>query len=94
MGRGVVSVLIQTSHPAPLRKALELMRRIVMLLTVALVMGAMMVLAGPASAQGGCQDFGLFVAEGAHLPGAHSGVAEFAPNVDDLISSLKGAAGC
>ena len=42
MGRGAVSVLIQTSHPAPLRKALELRGRIDMLLTVALVMGAMM----------------------------------------------------
>ena len=66
------------------------MRRTLMLVTVALVLAAMLVLAGPASAQAGCQDFGLFVAEGA----PHSGVAAFAPEVKDLVFSLKEMAGC
>jgi hypothetical protein len=41
------------------------MRRLVMLLTVVLVMAAMVIFAGPASAQGGCQAFGHSVAEDA-----------------------------
>jgi hypothetical protein len=65
-----------------------MMRRFMLLVTVVLLMAAMMlVLAGPASAQAGCQGFGQFVAEGA----PHSGVAAFAPNVDDLIFDLKAA---
>ena len=41
------------------------MRRLMMLATVALVMVAMMMFAGTASAQGGCQAFGHSVAEDA-----------------------------
>lgn len=41
------------------------MRRLMMLCAVVLVMTAMVVLAGPASAQGGCQAFGHSVAEDA-----------------------------
>ena len=62
------------------------MKRIVLMVTVALVMAAMLVLAGPASAQAGCQGFGQgYVAQ--ETP--HSGVVMFAPNVDDAIFSLK-----
>jgi hypothetical protein len=42
-----------------------MMRRIMMLVTVALVMAAMMVFTGSAFAQGGCQEFGLHVADSA-----------------------------
>ncbi len=66
------------------------MRRLIMLVTVVLLMAAMLVLAGPASAQAGCQNFGKFIA--ANAP--HSGVAAFAPNVDDVIFSLKEMANC
>lgn len=45
------------------------MRRIITLVTVALVMALMVVFAGPASAQGGCKAFG-------------QGIAEFAPHKD------------
>ena len=38
------------------------MRRFIMLVTVALVMAAMLVLASPASAQGGCKELGNAVA--------------------------------
>ena len=41
------------------------MKRIVLMVTVALVMAAMMMFAGAASAQGGCQDFGHSVADDA-----------------------------
>ena len=63
------------------------MRRLIMLVTVVLLMAAMLVLAGPASAQAGCQGFGQFVAATA----PHSGVAAFAPAVNDVIFSLKAA---
>ena len=39
------------------------MRRLMMLTTVVLVMAAMLMFAGPVSAQGGCQAFGHSVAE-------------------------------
>jgi hypothetical protein len=38
------------------------MRRILLMLTVAAVMAAMLVFAGPASAQGGCKAFGQNIA--------------------------------
>ncbi len=57
------------------------MRRIMLLVTVVLVMAAMMVLAGPASAQAGCQNFGLFIA--ANAP--HSGAPEVAPLNDEIV---------
>ena len=41
------------------------MRRLMMLSTVVLVMAAMVMFAGPASAQGGCQAFGHSVDEDA-----------------------------
>ncbi len=64
------------------------MRRLIMLVTVVLLMAAMLMFAGPASAQAGCQGFGQFVATGA----PHSDVAMVPPtNVDDLVFSLKEA---
>jgi len=41
------------------------MRRIALMLAVSLVMVAMLVFAGPASAQGGCKEFGQHVSESA-----------------------------
>jgi hypothetical protein len=38
------------------------MRRIITILTVAAVLAAMLVVAGPASAQGGCKEFGAATA--------------------------------
>ena len=38
------------------------MRRIITMLTVAALLAAMLAVAGPASAQGGCQDFGTTLA--------------------------------
>jgi hypothetical protein len=60
------------------------MRRLIVLITVVLLMAAMLVFAGPASAQAGCQDFGLFAA--ANAP--HSGAPALAP-VNDEIFFLK-----
>lgn len=51
------------------------MRRFMVLVTMVLVMAAMLVLAGPASAQAGCQDFGLFIAAMAPHGEAASGAA-------------------
>jgi hypothetical protein len=57
------------------------MKRLMMLVTVVVLMAAMMVFAGPAFAQAGCQDFGLFAA--ANAP--HSGAPAFAPLNDDVF---------
>jgi hypothetical protein len=43
------------------------MRRLMMLTTVVLVMAAMVMFAGPASAQGGCQAFGDSIADDAKV---------------------------
>ena len=63
------------------------MRRFMVLVTVVLLMAAMLVFAGPASAQAGCQDFGLFAA--ANAP--HSGAPAFAP-LNDEVFFLKALA--
>jgi hypothetical protein len=60
------------------------MRRLIMLVTVVLLMAAILVFAGPASAQRGCQAFGLWAASNA----PHTGAPVLAP-VNDLIFSLK-----
>ena len=53
-----------------------MVRRVITLVTVALVMAAMMVFAGPASAQGGgCKDFGQNVAGLAQSNGSGFGQA-------------------
>ncbi len=39
-----------------------MMKRIVLMVTVAAMLAAMLVVAGPASAQGGCQNFGTTLA--------------------------------
>ena len=60
------------------------MRRLMMLSTVVLVMAAMVMFAGPASAQGGCQAFGHSVAEDvkAFRPAGKNFVSQVAPLAD------------
>ena len=62
------------------------MRRLMMLSTVVLVMAAMVMFAGPASAQGGCQAFGHSVADDVKLfvPAGKNFVSVVAP-LDDLV---------
>ena len=62
------------------------MRRLMMLLAVVLVMAAMVMFAGAASAQGGCQAFGHSVAEDAKefQPLGQSFVSGTAP-LNDLV---------
>ena len=59
------------------------MRRFMVLLTVVL-MAAMMMLAGPASAQGGCQEFGHSVADDVKVfvPAGKNFVSQVAPLAD------------
>ena len=60
------------------------MKRIILMVTVALVMTAMVMFAGPASAQGGCQAFGHSVAEDvkAFRPAGKNFVSQVAPLAD------------
>jgi hypothetical protein len=62
------------------------MRRLTMLCAVVLVMAAMVMFAGPASAQGGCQAFGHSVADDAKefQPLGQSFVSGAAP-LNDLV---------
>jgi hypothetical protein len=67
------------------------MRRLIMLVTVVLLMAAMLVFAGPASAQGGCQAFGHSVAEDVKefLPAGKNFVSGAAP-LADLVHTEHG----
>ena len=68
------------------------MRRIMLVVTVALFMGAMLV--GPASATAGCKEFGHLAASEAQLEtGVGEEVSAAAP-ANDEVNDLKAAAGC
>lgn len=56
------------------------MRRTILLLTLALLVAALLALAGPATAGGGCKDFGQAVAENA----PHKDAPGRAPLSDDI----------
>jgi hypothetical protein len=64
------------------------MRRLVMLLAVVLIMAAMVMFAGPVSAQGGCQAFGHSVAEDAKefRPLGQNFVSGAAPLNDEALT--------
>jgi len=69
------------------------MRRIILLVTVALLMVAMLVSPTPASAEAGCQDFGQLAAYEAQLEtGIGDTVSANVPANDDVIV-LKGVCG-
>ena len=68
------------------------MRRIMLVVTVALFMGA--VLVDPASATAGCKEFGQLAASEAQLEtGVGEEVSAAAP-ANDEVNDLKAAAGC
>jgi hypothetical protein len=68
------------------------MRRIILVVTVALFMVAMLV--GPASATAGCKEFGQLAASEAQLEtGVGEEVSAAAP-ANDEVNDLKAAAGC
>jgi hypothetical protein len=70
------------------------MRRIILLVTVALLMVAMLVAPAPAPALAGCQAFGQLAASEARLEtGIGEEVSTAVPADDDVIF-LKGVAGC
>jgi hypothetical protein len=62
------------------------MRRLMVLVTVVVLMTAMLMVAGPASAQGGCQAFGHSVAEDVKVfrPAGKNFVSGAAP-LNDLV---------
>ena len=64
------------------------MRRLMMLMVVALVMAALVMFAGPVSAQGGCQAFGHSVAEDAKefRPLGQNFVSGAAPLNDEALA--------
>jgi hypothetical protein len=68
------------------------MRRIILLVTVALLMVAMMVFAAPASAVAGCQEFGTdFTAFEAQLETGVGDVVSAVPpgSTDDTLNGFK-----
>ncbi|MDQ3912936.1 MAG: hypothetical protein M3305_14435 [Actinomycetota bacterium] len=67
------------------------MRRLMMLLAVMLVMTAMVMFAGPVSAQGGCQAFGHSVAEDAKefQPLGQNFVSGAAPLNDEALAEQE-----
>jgi len=68
------------------------MRRIIVLVTVALLMVAMLVGPGPASAAAGCQEFGQLAASEAQLEtGIGEEVSAAAPANDDVNFLKEGA---
>src|SRR5215204_6076179 len=89
-------VVLKTTAYAPSRrcatrrtKEVASMRRIILLGTVALLMVAMLVGPGPASATAGCQDFGQLTAGEAQLEtGVGEEVSDAAPANDD-VNRLK-----
>jgi hypothetical protein len=68
-----------------------MMKRFVLMVTVAAMMAAMMVFVGPASAQGGCQAFGHSVAEDAEefQPLGQSFVSDAAPLDDEALTEQE-----
>jgi hypothetical protein len=64
------------------------MRRMILMLTVSALLVAMLAFAGPASAQGGCQDFGHSVAEDAQefQPLGQNFVSGAAPLNDEALT--------
>ena len=64
------------------------MRRIVLMVTVAAMLAAMLVFVGAASAQGGCQDFGHSVSEDAKefRPLGQNFVSDAAPLNDEALA--------
>jgi hypothetical protein len=66
------------------------MRRIILVLAVAALMAALLVVAGPASAQAGCQDFGVgFVA--ANAPHGELASSNAPQGLDEEILGLHAA---
>jgi len=75
-------------------KGVTSLRRIILLVTVALLAAALLVGPAPASAAAGCQDFGQLAAFEAQLEtGIGEEVSAAAPANDD-VNLLKAAAGC
>jgi hypothetical protein len=63
------------------------MRRVITMLTVAAMLAAMGMVAGPASAQGGCQAFGQHIVSDVQAsPPAGQFVRTLAPLNDDALS--------
>jgi hypothetical protein len=60
------------------------MRRIITMLTVAALLAAMLVVAGPASAQGGCQTFGAALAAEGKAGILRDEVRNIAPANDEV----------
>jgi hypothetical protein len=74
-------------------KEVAFMKRIVLLVTVALLMVAMLVGPAPASAAAGCQEFGQLTAFEAQLEtGVGQEVSAAAP-ANDNVNELKGVCG-
>ena len=65
------------------------MRPVMVLVTLVLLMTAMLVLAGPASAQAGCQGFGTAGAAEAQALGGLGRVVRTAVPVNDDVAFLK-----
>ncbi len=65
------------------------MRRIFTMLTVAALLAAMLVVAGPASAQGACQEFGLAAAAEAQAAGGLGEQVSAAAPVNEFVHSLQ-----
>ena len=65
------------------------MRRIITMLTVAALLAAMLVVAGPASAQGGCKAFGQAAAAEAQATGGLGEEASAAAPVNEDVHSLQ-----
>jgi type IV secretory pathway TrbL component len=65
------------------------MRPFMVLVTLVLLMTAMLVLAGPASAQAGCQAFGTTAASEAQALGGLGEVVRAEVPVDDDVAFLK-----
>jgi hypothetical protein len=65
------------------------MRRFIVLVTVAAMLAAMLMVAGPASAQGGCQEFGQAAAFVAQETGGLGEEASAAAPVNDDVHFLQ-----
>ena len=60
------------------------MKRIMLLVTVALVMASMLAVSGPASAQGGCKEFGTGVAYNVQNGTLREEIPTLSPVNDDV----------
>ena len=65
------------------------MRRIITMLTVAALLAAMLAVAGPASAQGGCKEFGTGAAAEAQAAGGLGELASENAPVNEIVHSLQ-----